>query len=154
MLESGNKAPNFVLPSTINRKISLNDLKGKTVILVFYPADNTPVCSSQLSLYNEIKSQGLFDIYNAELLGISVDNIEKHLGFSKHLDLSYPLLADNNPEGEVTKKYGIFDEKNKTSQRALFVIDPQGIISWSYLSPIGDNPGAEGILDALDSLNN
>ncbi|OLS26366.1 MAG: putative peroxiredoxin bcp [Candidatus Heimdallarchaeota archaeon LC_3] len=154
MLESGNKAPNFVLPSTINEKISLSDLKGKPVILVFYPADNTPVCSSQLSLYNEIKSQGLFDNYNAELLGISVDNLEKHQDFSRDLDLSYPLLADNNPEGEVTKKYGIFDEKNKTSQRALFVIDPQGIISWSYLSPIGDNPGAEGILDALDSLNN
>ena len=151
MLEPGKKAPNFSLPSTKNGIISLSDLKGKSVILVFYPADFTSVCTSQLSLYNEIKTQGLFD--DAELLGISVDGIEKHKDFSKSLDLTYSLLADSDPNGEISRRYGVFNEKTNLSERALFVINPEGKIHWSYLSPIGINPGAEGILDALEALN-
>jgi peroxiredoxin len=152
MLTSGTPAPDFTLLSTLNGKTSLKDLKGKPVILAFYPADNTPVCSNQLALYNEIKENGLFEDYNAEIFGISVDNIDKHLNFAESLGLSFPLLADNDPYAEITKKYGVFDEKTKISQRALFVINKNGKIHWSYISPINVNPGAEGILEALDTL--
>ncbi|MHA1984243.1 MAG: peroxiredoxin [Candidatus Hodarchaeales archaeon] len=153
MLTPGTLAPDFTLLSTLNGTTSFKDLKGKPIILAFYPADNTPVCTNQLALYNEIKEQGLFDDYDAQILGISVDNIEKHRNFSQKLNLSFSLLADDNPHAEITKKYGVYDEKTKISKRALFVINSEGKIHWSYISPINENPGADGILEALETLN-
>ena len=153
MLTPGTPAPDFTLSSTFNEKTSFKDFKGKPIILVFYPADNTPVCTNQLALYNEIKEQGLFEDYEAQIFGISVDNIEKHRNFSQQLNLSFPLLADDNPHAEITRKFGVYDEKTGISKRALFVIDQNGNIHWSYVSPINENPGADGIFEALDSLN-
>lgn len=143
-------APDFTLPSTIDNPISLTDLKGKPVILVFYPGDFTPVCGDQLTLYNELLS--LFEGFDAQLLGISVDSLESHVVFSADRKLDFPLLADSDPLGEVARRYGVFDEESQTCERALFVIDHMGRIAWSYLSPREVNPGADGILKALENL--
>ena len=150
LLAPASTAPDFTLPSTIDNSISLTDLKGKPIILVFYPGDFTPVCGDQLTLYNELLS--LFGEFDAQLLGISVDGLESHVAFSADRNLDFPLLADSDPLGEVARRYGVFDEESQTCERALFVIDRTGHISWSYLSPREVNPGADGILKALESL--
>ncbi|HSL47070.1 MAG TPA: redoxin domain-containing protein [Anaerolineales bacterium] len=143
-------APDFTLPSTINSPIRLSDLRGKPVILVFYPEDFTPVCGDQLTLYNELL--WLFAEFDAQILGISGDSLESHLAFSADRKLDFPLLADSDPLGEVARRYGVFDEESQTCERALFVIDRTGRIAWSYLSPRNVDPGADGILRALESL--
>lgn len=151
MLEIGTKAPEFELFSTPDQKIKLSQLKGKKVILSFYPADWSPVCGDQMSLYNETLK--FFRNQNAEMIGISVDSKWCHLAFSKERNLHFPLLADFEPKGAVAKMYGAYDEKSGECQRALYVIDEDGIIRWNYMSPKGINPGADGILDALEELN-
>jgi peroxiredoxin len=150
LLVPGSIAPDFSLPSTIKDPLSLTSLKGKPVILAFYPGDSTPVCGDQLTLYNELLP--LFGEFDAQLLGISVDSLESHVEFSADHQLAFPLLADSDPLGEVARHYGVFDEETQTCERALFVIDRTGRISWSYLSPREVNPGADGILRALESL--
>ena len=150
VLRPGKKAPNFSLNSTPDQKVSLNDFRGQPVILAFYPADWSPVCTDQLSLYAMVMPE--FKKFNAELLAISVDNIWSHLAFAKDRKLNFPVLADFEPKGIVSRKYGAYKEKIGESARALFVIDDKGIIRWSHLSPEGINPGADGILSALESL--
>jgi peroxiredoxin len=117
---------------------------------VFYPADWSPVCGDQLALYNEILSE--FQSHGAELLGISVDGVWCHIAYAKERNLHFPLLADFEPKGSVARLYGAYHDDFGFSERAIFVIDKDGIIRWSYISPIGVNPGAEGILEALESL--
>jgi peroxiredoxin len=143
-------APDFSLPSTPDQKVSLCELRGKPVVLVFYPADWSPVCSDQLGLYNELLPE--FSEFNAQIIGISVDGIWCHLAFSKDRKLHIPLLADFEPKGAVARAYGVYDEKTGEAERALFVVDSKGVIRWSYVSPLGINPGADGILKALESL--
>lgn len=150
VLRAGRKAPNFSLNSTPDQKVSLKDFLGQPVILAFYPADWSPVCTDQLSLYAEVMPE--FKKHNAELLAISVDNIWSHLAFSKDRKLNFPVLADFEPKGVVSRKYGAYKEKIGESARALFVIDDKGVIRWSHLSPDGLNPGADGILSALENL--
>lgn len=150
-LGSGTKAPDFTLHSTPDQTVSLSDFKGMPLILVFYPADFSPVCSDQLTLYNEILSE--FKKFNAELIGVSVDGIWCHLAFAKDNKLRMPILSDFEPKGKVAKTYGVYRDKDGTSERALFVIDENGIIQWSYVSPEGINPGADGILDALEKMS-
>ena len=149
-LAPGTPAPDFTLPIGKNETISLRDFRGQPVILVFYPSDWSPVCGDQVVLYNEVLP--LFQEFNAQLLGISVDGIWCHLAFSKDRKLNYPLLSDFEPKGAVARKYGVYREEEGRSERALFVIDGQGIVRWSYVSPIGVNPGANGILSALEAL--
>lgn len=144
-------APDFSLASTIGQTLSLGDFRGQPVILAFYPADGSPVCSSQLALYNE--ALPLFAEFNAQLLAISVDDISSHHAFAGQYNLNFPLLADFEPRGEVSRVYGVYDEDEQTSQRALFVIDGEGFIRWSYVSPSDVNPGANGILEALETLD-
>ncbi len=151
VLSAGRKAPNFSLNSTPDQKVSLNDFRGQPVVLAFYPADWSPVCTDQLSLYAMVMPE--FKKFNAELLAISVDNIWSHLAFAKDRKLNFPVLADFEPKGVVSRKYGAYKEKIGESARALFVIDDKGVIRWSHLSPDGVNPGAEGILSALENLN-
>jgi peroxiredoxin len=152
ILAKGTKAPEFQLHSTPDQTLSLDDLKGRRVILAFYPADWSPVCSDQMALYNE--SLKLFQKYHAQVIGISVDSKWCHMAFSESRNLHFPLLADFEPKGAVSKLYGAYNEAIGESKRALFVIDEEGIIQWSYLSPDGINPGADGILDALEELSN
>ena len=149
-LEAGKQAPDFSLNSTPDQKVSLSELRGKRVILAFYPADWSPVCSDQLPIYSELLPE--FRRYGAEIMGISVDGVWCHAAFAKHRNLRFPLLADFEPKGEVSRRYGVYDDKAGTSGRALFVIDGDGIIRWSYLSPTEVNPGADGILEALEGL--
>jgi len=150
-LKPGTTAPNFSLPSTPDQKVALYDFRGRPVVLVFYPADWSPICTDQLGLYTEIKSE--FSEYNAQILGISVDGVWCHNAFSRDRKYHIPLLADFEPKGAVARLYGVYDEKNGESERALFVIDADGIIRWSYVSPVGINPGADGILKALEGLS-
>jgi len=120
------------------------------VVLVFYPADWSPVCTDQLTLYNQVMPE--FGRFNARILGISVDGVWCHLAFAKDRKLTFPLLSDFEPKGSVSKEYGAYDRDAGESARALFLIDQKGVVRWSYLSPIGINPGADGILSALEAL--
>ena len=149
-LEKGIKAPDFSLKVTPDQTVSLSDFLGRPVVLAFYPADFSPVCGDEMLLYNEILPE--FKKYNAELLGISVDNVWSHLAFAKEKNLHFPILSDFNPKGEVSKLYNAYDEKDGVSERALYVIDKEGKIAWGYISPIGINPGADGILEALERI--
>jgi peroxiredoxin len=149
-LAPGTEAPDFELPSTPDQKLSLSGLRGRPVVLVFYPEDWSPVCSDQLALYQELQPE--FARYDAQLVGISVDGIWCHLAFAQDRHLRFPLLADFEPKGEVSRLYGVYREGDGTSERALYVIDRDGVIRWSYVSPVGINPGADGILKALEEL--
>ena len=140
----------FSLATTPDQKVSLSEFRGQPVVLVFYPADWSPVCSDQLALYNELQSE--FAEFAAEIVGISVDGVWCHLAFSKDRKLHIPLLADFEPKGAVARQYGVYREQDGECERALFVIDGAGVIRWSYVSPVGINPGADGILKALESM--
>ena len=150
ILPSGARAPDFALSAAPDKLLKLSDLRGRPVILVFYPADWSPVCGDQVALYNEILPD--FREYGAELIGISVDGVWCHAAFARERNLHFPLLADFEPKGAISRAYGAYREKEGISERALFVLDGDGIIRWSFLSPIDVNPGADGILRALDSL--
>jgi peroxiredoxin len=149
-LQAGTPAPPFTLPSAPDQKLSLSDFHGSPVILAFYPADWSPVCGDQMALYNEVLPE--FQRYGAYLLGISVDGSWCHAAYREHRNLHFSLLADFEPKGEVAKKYGVYRNGEGVSERALFVIDGRGMIAWSFVSPIGVNPGADGILKALENL--
>src|ERR1700683_2341669 len=150
ILAAGSPAPDFSLHVTPDQTLSLRELRGRPVILAFYPADWSPVCGDQMALYNEILSE--FQKHGAELLGISVDGPWCHAAFAKDRHLHFPLLADFEPKGDVAKKYRAYRATEGVCERALFVIDKSGVIAWSYCSPVGINPGADGILQALETL--
>jgi peroxiredoxin len=149
-LTPGAPAPDFTLHSTPDQTLSLADLRGRPVVLLFYPADWSPVCGDELALFNEV----LPDIHEhgAELVGISVDGAWCHAAFARERRLHFPLLADFEPKGAVARQYGAYRAEEGTAARALFLVDPEGVIRWSYLSPVGVNPGADGVLRALESL--
>jgi peroxiredoxin len=150
VLTPGTQAPDFTLRCTPDQSVSLSEFRGRPVVLAFYPADWSPVCGDQMALYNEILDE--FQEFEAELVGISVDGAWCHAAFAKQNKLHFPLLADFEPKGAVARAYGVYDEKDGVCERALFVINADGIIHWSYVSPIGVNPGANGILSALEGL--
>ena len=150
-LPEGTVAPDFRLNSTPDQQVSLSDFRGNPAILAFYPADFSPVCGDQMALYNEILPE--FRQYGAQLLGISVDGVWCHRAFAAARKLHFPLLADFEPKGDVARAYGVYRQGDGFSERALFVLDAQGVVRWSYVSPVGVNPGADGILDALEKLN-
>ena len=146
VLGAGRQAPEFTLQCTPDQTVSLSEFRGRPVVLAFYPADFSPVCGDQMALYNEMLNE--FQELEAELVGLSVDGAWCHAAFAKQNKLHFPLLADFEPKGAVARSYGVYDEKDGTCERALFVIDRDGVIRWSYVSPIGVNPGANGILSA------
>jgi peroxiredoxin len=149
-LPPGTLAHDITLHSTPDYAVSLRDFRGHPVILAFYPADWSPVCGDQMALYNEILPE--FGRFQAQLLGISVDGVWCHAAFARDRNLHFPLLADFEPKGAVAKRYGVYRRPDGTSERALFVLDAQGVIRWSYVSPVEINPGADGILTALEAL--
>jgi len=149
-LPAGKRAPDFELLTTPDQRVTLKDFRGQPVVLAFYPADWSPVCGDQMALYNEMLSE--FQELGAELLGISVDGVWCHCAFSSERKLHFPLLADFEPKGAVARQYGVYRPEEGTTERALFVINPEGVIHWSYVSPVGVNPGAGGILSALEEL--
>jgi peroxiredoxin len=149
-MTAGTPAPAFTLPSGPDQRVSLSALRGRPVILAFYPADWSPVCGDQMALYNEVLPE--FKRYGADLLGISVDGVWCHKAFAEQRKLHFPLLADFEPKGAVARAYGVYRDGDGITERALFVIDKDGTIRWSYVSPIAVNPGADGILRALEDL--
>ena len=152
MLPIGTIAPDFELFATPDQKLRLSDLRNKKVVLAFYPADWSPVCDDQMTLYNEMASY--FARHNAQVLGISVDSKWSHLAFTDHRNFHFPLLSDFEPKGEVARLYEVYNTKTGDNLRALYVIDEEGVVRWHYLSPVGINPGAEGILKALEEIDN
>ena len=150
ILPAGTSAPDFILPASPDEKLSLRQLRGQPVILAFYPADWSPVCGDQMALYNEVLPE--FERFGAKLVGLSVDGVWCHRAFADARHLHFPLLSDFEPKGIVARTYGAYRATDGTAERALFVIDKTGTIAWSYCSPIDVNPGADGILDALDAL--
>jgi peroxiredoxin len=150
ILKPGAKAPEFTLKSTPDQSVSLRDFRGGPVVIAFYPADWSPVCTDQMGLYAQVMPE--FKKFGAEVLGISVDGIWSHLAFAKDRRLNFPLLSDFEPKGAVSVRYGAYNARIGESERALFVVDRKGVIAWSMLSPDGVNPGADGILSALEKL--
>jgi peroxiredoxin len=150
LLAAGTPAPDFTLPRSPDAQTRLADLRGRPVILVFYPADWSPVCGDEVVLFNEVLPE--FERHGAELFGISVDGVWCHRAFAEARNLRFPLLADFEPKGAVSRAYGAYRAADGFSERALFLIDAEGIIRWSYLSPVDVNPGADGILTALEAL--
>jgi peroxiredoxin len=151
ILPAGRVAPDFRLRVTPDQSLSLSEMRGRRVILAFYPADWSPVCGDQVTLYNQVLPE--FRSRGADLLGLSVDGVWCHRAFAKDRSLNFPLLSDFEPKGEVARAYGAYRGSEGVAERALFVIAADGVIAWSYLSPIAVNPGADGILDALDRLS-
>jgi len=150
MTLQGRPAPEFELTATAGERVALRNFRGSPVILVFYPADWSPVCGDQVALYNEVLPE--FERYGARLLGISVDGIWCHRAFAESRNLRFPLLADFEPKGDVARRYGVYRDADGTTERALVVIDAAGVVRWLYISPVEENPGADGILEALESL--
>jgi peroxiredoxin len=149
-LEAGITAPDFELRATPDQFVKLSDFRHRALIMAFYPADWSPVCTDQMALYNEVLPE--FRRFGADIVGISIDHAWCHVAFAQHRNLHFPLLADFHPKGEVAKRYGVYNDEIGMSERALFVLDGAGVIHWSYVSPIGVNPGADGILAALESM--
>src|SRR3989440_9420277 len=149
-LPPGVEAPDFTLRSTPDQWLTLSEFRGQPVVLAFYPADWSPVCGDQMALYNELLSE--FQELDAQLLGVSVDSAWCHAAFSRDRKLHFPLLSDFEPKGEVARRYGVYRNEDGCAGRALFVINAEGMIHWSHVSPIGVNPGAAGILSALQEL--
>ncbi|MFL5403678.1 MAG: redoxin domain-containing protein [Gemmatimonadales bacterium] len=149
-LPAGTPAPDFTLSSGPDTTLQLADLRGHPAILVFYPADWSPVCGDELALFNELLPE--FRRYDAELVGISVDGVWCHRAYSEARHLRFPLLSDFEPKGAVSRAYNSYRKGDGFSERALFVLDRDGIVRWSYLSPVNVNPGADGILQALEAL--
>src|SRR4051794_13631669 len=148
MIEPGTPAPDFALPDQDGNIVKLEDLRGRTTVLVFYPLDFSPVCTDQLNVYQEVLSD--LEEKGATLIGISIDSAFAHKAFQAHLGVTIPLLADFHPKGEVAREYGVFNEKHGVTDRALVMIGPDGKVLWSYKSPSPlEIPGANLIFDAL-----
>jgi peroxiredoxin len=149
-LQPGAQAPDFTLPATPDQAMSLSELRGAPVIIAFYPADWSPVCGDELGLFNA--ALGMFEPYKAQFVAISVDSAWSHAAFSAQRGYHFPLLADFEPKGAVARRYGVYRAAEGVSERALFVLDSEGIVRWSEVSPISINPGVDGVLDALQRL--
>jgi peroxiredoxin len=149
LLQPGTPAPDFSLAATPDQRVTLSELHGP-VVLIFYPADWSPVCGDELSMFEA--AAGLFAADGAQLIGISVDSAWSHIAFKADRKLEFPLLADFHPKGQVARSYGVYRAGDGTTERALFVLDAQHVITWSYVSPVGVSPGVDGALRAVEAL--
>jgi peroxiredoxin len=148
MIAAGEPAPEFTLRNQDGEKISLSSYRGRKVLLVFYPLDFSPVCSDQLSIYQEVKPE--IEAKGVEMVGISVDHGFAHRAFREKLGIDTTLLADFEPKGEVARAYGAYIEKVGHANRSLVLVDEGGTVEWAYESPTPlEIPGANVIFDAL-----
>jgi len=150
-LTTGTPAPDFTLRATPDQTVSLSELRGHPVVLVFYPADWSPVCTDELAVFNQLLPE--FQRMDAIVLGISVDGVWSHAAFADARHLNFQLLSDFEPKGAVSRAYGVYREKEGSSGRATFVVDKDGVIAWREVSPTGINPGAGGPLAAVEALS-
>lgn len=152
MIAVGEKAPDFSLPNHKGEQVSLSDFRGRKVMLAFYPSDFSPVCSDQLSIYQEVKPD--LDEAGLEVVGVSIDHSWAHRAFRKELNLDFTLLADFHPKGQVAELYGAYLPDYGTSNRSLVLVDPEGVVSWVYESPTPlEIPGANLLFDALEATD-
>ncbi len=150
MIAPGSEAPDFALSDQDGQQVSLADLRGKTTVLVFYPLDFSPVCTDQLNVYQEVLPE--LEAQGAFLYGVSVDSAFAHKAFQEHLGIGFPLLADFHPKGQVTTRYGVYNDERGHGQRALVMIGPELDVKWSHRSPSPlEIPGANLIFDALEA---
>lgn len=150
-LRPGSRAPGISLPRTPEgRVVSLDEQRGNSVLLIFYPGDFTPVCSSELTIFNELSDE--LDALHARTFGISTDAIWSHVAFARELNLRFPLLSDFHPKGEASRRFEVYRDPDGICERALFVIAPDGVIFWSEVVPLEQNPGPDGALQALERL--
>jgi peroxiredoxin (alkyl hydroperoxide reductase subunit C) len=148
MIEPGSPAPDFALPDQDGNIVKLEDLRGQTSVLVFYPMDWSPVCTDQLGVYQEVL--GELEAEGARLYGVSVDSAFSHKAFQQHLGITIPLLADFHPKGAVSSAYGAFIDERGHNHRALVMIGPELDVQWAHRSPSPlEIPGANLIFDAL-----
>ena len=148
MIARGTPAPDFSLPDHQGRQVSLADFSGRKLVLVFYPLDFSPVCTDQLSIYQEVLPQ--ITDQGATLLGISVDSTWAHRAFRERLGIEIPLLSDFEPKGQVIRRYGAYLDEVGHGNRSLVLIDEDGIVRWVHESPTPlEIPGANLIFDAL-----
>ena len=151
MISAGQLAPDFTLPNHRGEEVSLSDFRGRKLMLVFYPTDFSPVCSDQLSVYQEVLGQ--IEREGVQLLGISVDSSWSHNAFRKQLGIEIPLLADFHPKGEMSSRYGAYIADFGIANRSLVLIDEEGVVRWAYESPsLNEVPGANLIFDALSQV--
>ena len=158
-LQVGDEAPDFDIPAVIGnikQRVKLSDYRGKrNVVLVFYPADWTPVCSAELPAFNAELEK--FEGYHAAVIGVSVDSIPSHIAWQKKEIgiLSLPLASDFYPHGDVATKYGILREGDPVpgiSERAVFVVDKKGKIAYAKVHPIDRQPETEEVFEVLRKL--
>ena len=149
MLEPGTEAPGFTLPDQDGNEVSLADFAGRRLVIAFYPLDFSPVCTDQLSLYQEVL--GEIEAQDAALVGISVDSGYCHRAFREQLNLAMPLLSDFHPKGAVSAAFGVYSEKWGSAGRSLFLVDGDGVIRWSHRARGSEVPGANLIFDALSA---
>jgi peroxiredoxin len=151
MIAAGEPAPDFTLRDQDGKEASLSDYRGRRVLLVFYPQDFSPVCSDQLSVYQEVKPE--IEAKGVELLGISIDHPWAHKAFQEKLGADTRLLADFEPKGEVARAYGAYLEKLGHANRSLVLVDEEGTVAWVHESPTPlEIPGANLIFDALEAV--
>jgi peroxiredoxin len=148
-LSAGTPAPDFSLPVALGENVTLSELSGP-VVLIFYPNDWSPVCGDELSMFE--RANGLFEARGAQLIGIAVDSFWSHIAFKESRNLTFPLLADFNPKGEFARSFGVYRDDDGITERALFVLDKDHTITWSYLSPLSISPGVDGALAAVEAL--
>ncbi|HYY74257.1 MAG TPA: redoxin domain-containing protein [Solirubrobacterales bacterium] len=152
MINEGERAPDFSLRNQDGKEVSLADFRGRKLVLVFYPADFSPVCTDQLSIYQEVLPR--IEEQGAALVGVSVDSSWAHKAFQEKLGIAIPLLADFHPKGEVCRAYGAYIEDRGHPNRALVLVDADGIVRWAHESPSpAEIPGANLIFDALAQTN-
>jgi peroxiredoxin len=151
VIEPGSPAPEFTLPDQEGREVSLADFAGRRLVIAFYPGDFSTVCTEQLSLYQEVLTE--IETAGAAVVGLSVDSTDSHRAFAERLGVTFPLLADFHPKGEVSRAYGTYSEEFGKSGRALVLVDESGVVRWAFMSPPLEVPGANLIFDALASLD-
>jgi len=152
VIKVGEKAPDFSLPNHKGEQVSLSDFRGRKMMLAFYPSDFSPVCSDQLSIYQEVKPD--LDEAGLEVVGVSIDHSWAHRAFRKELNLDFTLLADFHPKGQVAELYGAYLPDYGTSNRSLVLVDPEGVVSWVYESPTPlEIPGANLLFGALEATD-
>jgi peroxiredoxin len=148
MIAAGEPAPDFQLRDQDGEDVSLSDFSGRRLMLVFYPGDFSPICSDQLSVYQEVKPQ--LAERGVELVGISVDSFFAHKAFQAQLGIDTTLLSDFEPKGEVARAYGSYLDGPGFANRTLVLVDESGVVAWTYESPSpGEFPAADLLLAAV-----
>jgi peroxiredoxin len=150
-LPRGTAAPDFALRDPAGGVVRLGDFRGRPLVLVFYPLDWSPGCSQQLDLYQQELDE--FRRRGAELAAISVDSLYSHGAWAAARGLTFPLLADFHPKGAVARDYAVWREPDGFSERALYVIQPDGVIGYGHVSPyVHHVPDIYELLEVLDEL--